>query len=57
MPDHELLRLQAREKLALAQYGRVVKSFARAPEVVEAARSIWAEANTAVVKYQEETGA
>ena len=56
MPDHELMRLLAKEKHALARYGRITMGFERAPEVVEAARNIWAEANAALVKYQEDCG-
>jgi hypothetical protein len=56
MPEHELLRLLEEEKDALARYCRVAKSFTGAPEIVEAARSLWVEANAALVQYQEDSG-
>ena len=52
MSDHELLRLIAAEKDALARYARIKRTLYCSPDVVDCARLIWSDASAALLKYQ-----
>jgi hypothetical protein len=52
MSDFERDRLMAAERAAFATYDNMQKNFARHPDIVEAARVLWAEAANAVVEYR-----
>ena len=50
--DRELMRLQEIERLKHARLVRLSGTFSEHPEVIKAAKDLWAEAATAVSAYQ-----
>jgi hypothetical protein len=57
MSDHELLRLLAVEKDALARYTRIKRTLYCSPDIVDSARVIWFDASAALLKYQDSESA